>query len=197
LIAAEPGSAEFCGELLKFSVAPFRVGRTLDGSIDNLVEQIEMKASERVGKGDPEQEMKKQELDAKGALEVKKLEAQKAKDDGDRQIKMAEMQNNNQLETQKLQGEFRLAMFEAESKRQENMAKVQATNAKMQQDAQQHQQKLVEGQQKMALNTQMGQQKQMDAQNRMADVASRRQLNERNQLFKEKQAAMKPYPTVA
>ena len=89
-------------------------------------------------------------------IEVKKLEAQKAKDDGERQIKMAEMQNNNQLETQKLQGEFRMAMFEAESKRQENMAKVQATNAKMQQDAQQHQQKLVEGNQKMALNTQTG-----------------------------------------
>ena len=37
----------------------------------------------------------------------------------------------------------------------------------------------------------------MDAQNRKADIASRRQLNERNQLFKEQQAAMKPYPTVA
>jgi len=197
LIAAEPGSAEFCGELLKFSVAPFRVGRTLDGSIDNLVEQIELKASERVGKGDPEQEMKKQELEAKGTLEVKKLEAQKAKDDGDRQIKMAEMQNSAQVETQKLQGEFRLAMFEAESKRRLEEAKIQQLQVKGQHEAQQHEQKLVEGAQKMQLNTQLGQQKQVDAQNRTADIAARRDLNTRNQLFKEKQAAMKPYPTVA
>ena len=197
LIAAEPGSAEFCGELLKFSVAPFRVGRTLDGSIDNLVEQIEMKASERVGKGDPKQEMEKQALEAKGMLEVKKLEAQKAKDDGDRQIKMAEMQNANQMETQKLQGEFRLAMFEAESKRRLEESKIQQLQVKGQHDAQQHEQKLAEGNQKMALTTQLSQQKAMDAQNRSADIASRRQLNERNQLFKERQASMKPYPTVA
>ena len=29
LIAAEPGAAEFCGELLKFSVAPFRLAARL------------------------------------------------------------------------------------------------------------------------------------------------------------------------
>jgi hypothetical protein len=197
LIAAEPGSAEFCGELLKFSVAPFRVGRTLDGSIDNLVEQIEMKASERVGKGDPEQEMKKQELEGKAQIEVKKLEAQKAEADGKQQLEMFKMQNDNKIETEKLQGEFRLAMFEAESKRRLEEAKIQQLHVKGQHEAQQHEFKLVEGNQKMQLNTQAMHQKQQDAQSRQADMAQRRDLNTRNQLFKEKQAAMKPYPTVA
>ena len=36
MITAEPKTAEFCGELLKFATAPFRAGRSLDGSIDEL-----------------------------------------------------------------------------------------------------------------------------------------------------------------
>ena len=66
----------------------------------------------------------------------------------------------------------------------------------MAQDQQKHQQSLVENNQKMTLQTQIAEQKAQDAQNRSADMASRRQMNERNQVFKEKQAAMKPYPTV-
>ena len=96
-----------------------------------------------------------------------------------------------------MQGEFRLAMFEAESKRRLEEAKIQQLHVKGQHEAQQHELKIVEGNQKMALNTQTAQQKQVEAQNRQADMASRRDLNTRNQLFKEKQAAMKPYPTVA
>jgi hypothetical protein len=197
LIAAEPGAAEFCGELLKFSVAPFRVGRTLDGSIDNLVEQIELKASKMQGKPDPKLEAEQKALEAKGQIEMAKIEADKAKAQGEQQLEMAKMQSANQAETQKLQGEFRLAMFEAESKRRLEEAKIQQLQVKGQHEAQAHQMKVVEGAQKMQLNTQTAQQKQMDAHNRSADMAARRQLNERGQLFKEKQAAMKPYPTVA
>jgi len=197
LIAAEPGSAEFCGELLKFAVAPFRVGRTLDGSIDNLVEQIELKASEMKGKPDPKMEAEQKKVEAQGMIEMKKIEAQKAESDGKQQLEVMKLQGTQKIEADKMQGEFRLAMFEAESKRRESEMKAQQIFAKTQQDAQKHQQTLVEGQQKMALNTQTTQQKQMDAQNRQADMAARTQLNTRNQLFKEKQAALKPYPTVA
>ena len=128
---------------------------------------------------------------------MKKLEAQQGRGDGKQQLEMVKLPTTNKIEMEKMQGEFRIAMFEAESKRRENEAKVQQINAKTQQDAAKHQQTLVEGKQKMALNTQMAQQKQMDAQNRNADMAQRRAMAERNQLFKERQAAMKPYPTVA
>ena len=197
LIAMEPGSAEFCGELLKFAVAPFRVGRTLDGSIDNLVEQIEMKASQRIGQPDPKVDAEQKKLEAQGKIEMAKIEAGRAEATSKQQLEMAKLSNENQAETQRLQGEFRLAMFEAESKRRLEEAKIAQLQVKGAQDAQQHQQKMVEGNQKMALNTQTAQQKQVDAQNRTADIGARRQLNERNQLFKERQAAMKPYPTVA
>jgi len=193
LIAQEPGAAEFAGELLKFAVAPFRVGRTLDGSIDNLIEQVELKAAERVGKGDPKMEAEQKALEAKTSLEMKKLEAQQAKDNNDNQLEVMKLQNANKLETEKLQGEFRIAMFEADSKRQENMAKIKQIQAKTQQEAMKHEQSLVEGEQKLALNTQAAQQKQVDAQNRSADMAQKRVMNDRNQLFKERQAQMKPF----
>jgi hypothetical protein len=48
----------------------------------------------------------------------------------------------------------------------------------------------------MALATQAAEQNQMNMQNRNADMAARRQMSERNQVFKENQAAIKPYPTV-
>ena len=145
LIAQEPGSAEFCGELLKFTVAPFRVGRSLDGSIDNLIEQVEMKAAERVGQGDPKLEAEQKKVEAHGAIEMKKIEADQAKAQGEQQLKMAKLANMNKIEMEKMNGEFRLAMFEAESKRRENEAKVQAIHAKSRQDAQQHEQKIGRG----------------------------------------------------
>jgi hypothetical protein len=196
LIAQEPSAAEFCGELLKFSVAPFRVGRSLDGSIDNLVEQVEASAAERVGHGDPKLEADAKKTETMSQIEMQKLQFEKEKHASQQQLEVAKLQQASQAETTKLQGEFKIAMFEAESKRRENEAKIQQTQAKMAQDAQKHQQSLVENNQKMTLQTQMAEQKQMDAANRSADMSQRRQLNERNQVFKEKQAAMKPYPTV-
>jgi hypothetical protein len=196
LIATEPGSAEFCGEMLKFAVAPFRAGRSLDGSIDNLVEQIEMKASERVGKGDPKIEADKKKLEAEVQLETKKIEAKQATEQQQTQIKMAEMQNNNNIEMGKQQNELRLALFEAETKRQESLAKIQQINAKSRQDAEKHAQKIIEGNQKQQLATQAAQQDQVDRQARRDDMAARSALSERNQTFKERQAAMRPFPTV-
>ncbi len=49
MITAEPKTAEFCGELLKFATAPFRAGRSLDGAIDELVEQMKAKAEQPQG----------------------------------------------------------------------------------------------------------------------------------------------------
>ena len=47
MITAEPKTAAFCGEMLKFATAPFRAGRTLDGAIDDLVEQMKAKGEQQ------------------------------------------------------------------------------------------------------------------------------------------------------
>ena len=97
LIAQEPGAAEFCGELLKFAVAPFRVGRSLDGSIDNLIEQVEMKATERVGKGDPKLEAEQKKIDARCSL-MQKMQQKKA-DRRQYQLETAKITSQQQTAT--------------------------------------------------------------------------------------------------
>jgi len=195
LIASEPGSAEFCGELLKFSVAPFRVGRSLDGSIDNLVEQIEMKAAQM--QGSPKETAEQQKLQAETQIEMKKIEAKQASDQQQAQFEIAKLQGENQREQQKQQNEFRIAMFEAESRRQTEQAKTQQIQQKGRLDAAQHDQKIAEGNQKMVLNTQAAEQKQIDAQQRSADIQQRSNLQQRQQFLRERQAAQRSvYPTV-
>jgi len=196
LIAQEPGAAEFAGELLKFAVAPFRVGRSLDGSVDNLIQQVEMKAAEQVGKPDPKLDAEQKKVEAMAQIEMQKLQAKKESDASANALEMQKITSQQQTDQAKMASDLKLALFEADSKRQIELAKVAQTQSKMRQDQQQHEQKMVETNQKMALNTQMAQQKQVDAENRNADMAARRQMNQRNQVFRENQAAMKPYPTV-
>ena len=91
LIAQEPGSAEFCGELLKFSVAPFRVGRSLDGSVDNLIQQVEAQASQRVGQPDPKTQADQQKVQTMAQLEIAKMQQQKASDDAANALEMTKI----------------------------------------------------------------------------------------------------------
>jgi hypothetical protein len=61
MIAAEPKAAEFCGELIKFATAPFRAGRSLDGAIDELIEQMKAKGEQPRG-DDPTTALSKTQL---------------------------------------------------------------------------------------------------------------------------------------
>jgi hypothetical protein len=49
MIASEPKTADFCGEILKFATAPYRAGRSLESSIDGLVEQMKQKGDQPQG----------------------------------------------------------------------------------------------------------------------------------------------------
>jgi hypothetical protein len=196
LIAQEPGSAEFCGELLKFSVAPFRVGRSLDGSVDNLIQQVEAQASQRVGQPDPKTAADQAKTQAMMQLETAKLAQQKSSDDAANALEMAKVTAKSQTDQMQMANDLKLALFEADSKKQLEMARIAQTQIKTQQSQQQHEQKMAESNQKMALATQAANQKQVDAQQRNDDMAARRQMSQRDQVFRQNQAAMKPFPTV-
>ena len=173
LIAQEPGSAEFCGELLKFSVAPFRVGRSLDGSVDNLIQQVEAQASQRVGQPDPKTQADQAKTQAMMQLETAKLAQQKSSDDAANALEMAKVTAKSQSDQMQMANDLKLALFEADSKKQLEMARITQTQIKTQQGQQQHEQKMAESNQKMALATQAAQQKQVDADKRNADMAAR------------------------
>ena len=97
MIMMQPKTATFCGELLKFAVAPFRAGRALDGAIDNLAAVIEDQADQPKGP-----DAATQQTQAMMQIEQMKLTYAKQKDDADRQVKVAELQGKQQAQNQKL-----------------------------------------------------------------------------------------------
>lgn len=86
MIASEPQTAEFAGEVLKFAVSPFRAGRPLDTAIDDLVEQMKQRAGQP--RQDPEAEARAMEAQAKQA---------------EMQLKMTDLQMNMQKQQQESQ----------------------------------------------------------------------------------------------
>lgn len=80
LIQASPETAPFAGEMLKFMLAPFRVGRQMDQAIDDFVEQMTEKAKQPPP---PNPEAMKAEAEAKAreqdtALKTMDMEDRKA-----------------------------------------------------------------------------------------------------------------------
>ena len=137
MVAAQPAMAPFAGKLLKFSVAPYRVGRELDNAIDDAVQQMETLAGQGgQGQEDPKAKGMKQDAAAKAQIEREKMQWQTQENDKERQLKIAELQMKGQLETQKIQNEQQVAQLEYEGNEKERQAKIMQINAQMQRDQQ-------------------------------------------------------------
>jgi hypothetical protein len=141
MIAMDPKTAEFCGEILKFAVAPFRAGRSLDGAIDQLVDQMKAKGDQPKG-DDPTTAQNKTAVQ----IEQMKISYQKQRDDADRQIKQQQINTQAQTQAQKVQGDTAIAAAEVQGRQQEHAAKIQEINVKAmaaqqesQQDMREHQ----------------------------------------------------------
>ena len=172
LISADPSSATLCGELLKFGTAPFRVGRSLEGAIDEYVEQVKARGGQ---KGDDPttaqnktaiqiEQMKdataKQKIQADAVLKQKELDMQD-------QHHQAEMNNQRLIAAAKLNADAGNEQVDA-----------QVQGQKMQESRESHQAQLMANQQKMALERQKAataQQQSIDKQNDMAARQSERQ----------------------
>lgn len=149
MVAADPANAKFCGEVLKFSVAPFRASRQLDGAIDEMVERMETKGAQ--GKGDDPttamgkiqlqiEQMKQQTAQQKIAQDMQIAQAKLAQDDSHKQMELA---NQRQIAQMKMQGDSQDA--------QVDMA---VQGQKMQESREAHQAQLAANQQKMELERQ-------------------------------------------
>lgn len=136
LVDARPESAEFAGEILKFALAPYRVGRELEGSIDKFVDQIAGSAGQ--DQQDPEAEakqaeaqMKMQEMQAKAQIEQQKAEQQA-------QLEMVKMQVEQQAKAAELEMKREQQAMDAEIKGRE-------LQARMAENAQKHQLEMEKG----------------------------------------------------
>ena len=138
MIQMEPGSAELAGELLKFATAPFRAGRSLDGSIDEMVEKMKQKA-DQPRPDDPY--TAKAKSDEK--IAQMKIQADNQKHQGDMQIKAAELAMKDSHEKMKIQQASNIEMIKMQSQRQNDEAKAQQTNLKTMADREAHQAEMV------------------------------------------------------
>jgi len=129
-----PESAEFCGALIKFATAPFRAGRELDGSVDNLLEQMKVKADQPKGKDAIT-------LQNETALQIEqmKVDAIKARDSTEAQLKQAEMAMRDSHEKMKVASNEKIKMAEITSRQGDGRAKEQQANIKLVHDREKHQ----------------------------------------------------------
>jgi len=193
LVEARPEAAEFAGEVLKFGLAPYRVGRSLESSIDKFVEQLEqsaqgekppspeeIKAKAEAAKMMAEMQMKAEELKAKQQTEERKLMAdmmkQKAEQEADREKMLLEAQIKQDESRQKMQLEMQ--------KHQAEMRKIQAEMVKMQKDLEAAEAKMAWGHEDQQIKRQGAEQ---DFGLKAKEAEHRQGLAERQTAFTEKQ----------
>jgi hypothetical protein len=183
MMTAEPETADFCGELLKFSVAPFRAGRSLDGAIDALVEKMKEKA------GQPQQPPPEIQI------EQMKDQTANAKIKSDTDARAAELKQKDDHKKMDIQKDKDIESMRLRAKQGDTFAETQKSNLEAIHDREEHQQKMVEGQQKIAQGNQQlamkAQEGRQRIQDRQAASADRRAQHQ----FKMAQAAAKPVGT--
>jgi hypothetical protein len=146
MIAGEPKTAEFCGELLKFATAPFRAGRSLDGAVDELVEQMKMKGTEQP----PNPQMEAVKSNEK--IEMAKIEQKKAADAETIKVKQQELADKQTQHDQKLANDRRIAWSTAQIKLSDVEGKEQVQAHKLVENREAHEAHMAENEQKMALD---------------------------------------------
>jgi hypothetical protein len=188
LIAQDPESAEFCGEILKFAVKPYRVGRTLDSAIDDLVERVKARAGQQV-REDP------QTVTAKTALQVEQLKTsrQAERDKADVQLKAQEIALKDKQEQMKIASNEKIKMAEIMGRQRDDEARAALTNQKALHDREQHQADMIGKAAEMQLNSQKLGMQQAAHQAKQADMAARADERRSAQAFRQ-QSQQAPQP---
>jgi hypothetical protein len=135
MITAEPQTASFCGELLKFAVAPYRAGRTLDGAIDDLVQQMEQKGQQ------PQQDNNPAQINAKTALQIENMKQQAAmtKNQQDGALEAAKMKQADDHKQMELSTQIQIAQSKQQGTIQSDQAKIAVQNQKAMESREAHQ----------------------------------------------------------
>jgi hypothetical protein len=171
LVMAVPETVDFAGEVLKFSVAPFRAGRSLDGSIDEMVETMKAKG----GQPKPDDPATMQAKTTK-EIEAMKISYQKEKDQGEMALHAAELKQKDDHAKLKIQSDQAIEAAKLQSQQQQDAGKAQQINLKAMADREKHQADMIKAdadgqgaQQKVELAQQMAALKQNDMAARAAE----------------------------
>ena len=118
MIQSMPQAAAFGGEIIKFAAAPYRVGRELEGKIDEFVQQMAAMAGQ--GQPNPEAEAAKAQA-----------EAEQQRGQQEMQLKAAELQARQQETQAKIAADERKAQLEAEDRQVDRAFRQQESDAKL------------------------------------------------------------------
>jgi hypothetical protein len=133
MVTNTPESAEVAGALLKFATAPFRAGRALESSIDNLIDI--MKDQQNKPKGDDPVTAQN-----KTALQIEQMKdaTNKEKVQSEERVKRDEMKMRDAHERAKLASAERLKMAEINSRKGDDLAKMKESNLKIVHSREEH-----------------------------------------------------------
>ena len=133
LAAMGEQGAKLSGELLKFTVAPYRIGRQLDGAIDEFIDAAPQMAEMAKGaEGDNAELIAAQNKLADA--EMQKAKAQQMKVEADSQLKQAEMQRKvaeMQQKASEKEAEFKATIEKLRQSAQDSDAKLEKTLAEV------------------------------------------------------------------
>jgi hypothetical protein len=171
MMTAAPETAQFCTDILKFSTAPYRAGRVLEGSIDELAELMKQKGAQGQGE-DPTTAQHRILLQ----IEQMKQETIKQKNRADILLKMKEMEQKDQHKQLELQNEMQIKAAELQAKARDGEGKIRVQNQKAMTDREAHQAHMMENTQKMELDRQKAQAAMQIKQQDAVNKANERQI---------------------
>jgi hypothetical protein len=129
MVAAEPGTANFCGELLKFATAPFRAGRSLDSTVDELVEMMKLKGNQKPPSA------QEQMVQVTREIEMAKINQKKESDLATLKVKQDELVQKDSHHQEEMQNQRRIAWAQIQAKLTSEETKQDANAMKMQETA--------------------------------------------------------------
>jgi hypothetical protein len=179
MIMADPATAEFCGELIKFATAPFRAGRPLDAAIDNLVAQMMAKV-DKPRPDDPTTAAMKGQLQIeqmKDATNKEKIKAESA-------LAAEKLKQDDAHHKQKLMNDRTIKQMELNAKQGDDQAKQQVQNEKLLESREAHQAHMLERSQDMELNQQKADLQHEAHQAKQQDLQARASERQAAQQFK-------------
>jgi len=178
MIAAEPQTADFCGQLLKFATKPFRAGRQLDGAIDELVEQMKAKGAQP--QGNPSAPL----------IQIEQMKQQTAREKlkQDADLAQKEMDQKDRHKTWELNNAKEIERIKMGQQSQADQAKMAVQNQKRMESSEAHQMDMMGKQADIAIAREKAQMAAVQAQNaaqaKQADFANR--SNERQMAHQQK-----------
>jgi hypothetical protein len=183
MIIGDPKTADFCGEILKFSVAPFRAGRSLDGAIDELVEQMKAKGDQPHG-DDPTTAQNKT------ALQIEQMKDQTAKEKikADAAVDAAKLKQADDHKKLELQNQRDIKAMELNAKQGDDQAKVAVQNQKAMESHEAHQADMAGKMMDMQLHRQKADLAVQQHSLKASDMAQRASERQAAQQFKQTQA---------